>query len=67
MPSSTPEATRVPRGLARIALCERVLTTTETLRRVWRGYGSDHMRERVRRACAELGLPPPPLRKDEMP
>lgn len=56
----TTTAVPVPRGPARIALCDRVVTSLDTLRRVYRGYGSANMRERVRRAAADLGLPLPP-------
>ena len=52
--------TVVPRGLQRIALCHDVVISLDTLRRVYRGYGSPHMRERIRRAALRLGIDPPP-------
>ncbi len=50
----------VPRGPIRVRLAERAVTSVDSVVRIYRGIGSEHMRERVRRAAIELGVEPPP-------
>ena len=52
-------ATYRPVGPDRVSLAHEAMVSTESITRVYRGFGSRHMRARVTRAARVLGLPLP--------